>query len=528
MGKHTETAETDGGVKMAVYIFSLLKGYKPNGVDYAQGYRARVLRRLSCPAKYVFIDLPDRENIDFYRKTGIHTEQMLGMHSYLTGNHSFELSVKAEDKLQELKARLRITKTEYTENEIELYADGRMTAAILLDEEDKSFCYGVHYYSRLKLIRTEIYTGALLYANSYVTAQSSQGAYAKLARRTFYDLSGAVCFDQIFEDRKEWYIFPDGRCVSKQQLTVMFIQKLNLSEKDTVLVDRPSFFEFVQPLFQYGSRARIIPVLHSGHYYEKGEDPYGLYLNHEYHYWFRYSRKLYAMIVSTQEQKEDLIKKLQEYHCHVPDIKVIPAGGIDCLRRPEADRKPCSLITVSRIDQRKRIDWIIKSVVKAHQKNPDIFLDIYGVDVYGCLAGLKALVLERQAQSYIRFQGWADVTEIYKNYEVYITASQWETLGLSVMEAIGSGNAVIGLDVRYGNRLFIHPGENGYLIDFDRNSVEEDEEGLVEAISEKIVETFSDKKRLNRFHEKSYEISRCFFQTEIEKKWKELLEGTVQ
>ena len=39
---------------MAVYIFSLLKGYKPNGVDYAQGYRARILRNLSCPAKYVY------------------------------------------------------------------------------------------------------------------------------------------------------------------------------------------------------------------------------------------------------------------------------------------------------------------------------------------------------------------------------------------------------------------------------------------------------------------------------------------
>ena len=513
---------------MAVYIFSLLKGYKPNGVDYAQGYRARILRNLSCPAKYVFMDLPDRENISYYRKTGIHTEQMMGMHSYFTGNPSFELSVKAEDKLQELKKRLRITKTEYTENEIELYADGMMAAAILLDEEDRSFCYGVHYYSRLKLIRTEIYMGGEpLCANSYVTAHSSQGAYAKLARRTFYAPGGAVCFDQIFEDRKEWYLFPDGRCVSKQQLTVMFIQKLHLSEQDLVLVDRPSSFDYVQPLLQYGNGVRIIPVLHSGHYNEKGEDPYHLYLNSEYYGWFRYSDKLEAMTVSTQEQKAELMQKLQEYNCHVPDIKVIPAGGIDRLRRPETKRKPCSLLTVSRIDRWKKIDWIIKSVIKAHRKNPGIFLDIYGADVYGFLSELQTMVAEAQAQSYIRFQGWTDVTEIYKNYEVYLTASLRETLGLSVMEAIGSGNAVIGLDVRYGNRLFVRPGENGYLVDFDPAYVTGDDTELIEAMSEKIVDIFSDQERLNQFHETSYEIGRCFFQTEIEKKWKELLEGTM-
>ena len=52
--------------------------------------------------------------------------------------------------------------------------------------------------------------------------------------------------------------------------------------------------------------------------------------------------------------------------------------------------------------------------------------------------------------------GYADVTEIYKNYEVFITASLGETLGLTTLEAIGSGDAVIGLNVRYGNQVLIH------------------------------------------------------------------------
>ena len=49
------------------------------------------------------------------------------------------------------------------------------------------------------------------------------------------------------------------------------------------------------------------------------------------------------------------------------------------------------------------------------------------------------------------------MTEIYKNYEVYVSASLLETLGLSIMEAVGSGMALIGLNVKYGNQVFIHP-----------------------------------------------------------------------
>mgnify|MGYP002509176014 CR=1 FL=1 len=42
------------------------------------------------------------------------------------------------------------------------------------------------------------------------------------------------------------------------------------------------------------------------------------------------------------------------------------------------------------------------------------------------------------------------------------------------MEAIGSGTAVIGLNVKYGNRLFVHSEENGYLVDFDSSYVDND------------------------------------------------------
>ena len=231
------------------------------------------------------------------------------------------------------------------------------------------------------------------------------------------------------------------------------------------------------------------------------------------------------MVVSTQEQKEELIQKLQEYECIIPAIEVIPAGGIEYLRYPVNGRKPYSMLSVSRLDKRKKIEWIIKSVIKAHQVNQNISIDIFGKE-YGdgsYTRFLEDIISANDAQSYVRFMGWADVTEIYKNYEVFIATSLWETLGLTVMEAVGSGTAVIGLDVKYGNHLFIRPGKNGYLIGYDPKYIDNDDHKLSDTIAERIVDVFADDERLKRFHWNSYEIARGFSTQIIAEKWKRLL-----
>ncbi len=71
---------------MSVYIFTLMVGYVFSGVDSAQGYRARMLRGVSYPVKYIFTEPPTRRDIIRYGKIGIKSEQMLGMHQYCTDN----------------------------------------------------------------------------------------------------------------------------------------------------------------------------------------------------------------------------------------------------------------------------------------------------------------------------------------------------------------------------------------------------------------------------------------------------------
>ena len=56
--------------------------------------------------------------------------------------------------------------------------------------------------------------------------------------------------------------------------------------------------------------------------------------------------------------------------------------------------------------------------------------------------------------------------DVYPQYELYVTTSQWETFGLTLMEAVGAGLALVGFDARYGNPTFIKDGENGYLVPY--------------------------------------------------------------
>ena len=59
---------------MAIYVFSLLVGYAPNGVDYAQGYRASILRRFSDSVQYVFSEIHRRYDIHYNKRIAIGEE----------------------------------------------------------------------------------------------------------------------------------------------------------------------------------------------------------------------------------------------------------------------------------------------------------------------------------------------------------------------------------------------------------------------------------------------------------------------
>ena len=54
-----------------VYNFNLGIGWASSGVEYAQIYRARMLRNIGVEAKFVFTDMFPRENIEHMTKISV-------------------------------------------------------------------------------------------------------------------------------------------------------------------------------------------------------------------------------------------------------------------------------------------------------------------------------------------------------------------------------------------------------------------------------------------------------------------------
>ena len=179
------------------------------------------------------------------------------------------------------------------------------------------------------------------------------------------------------------------------------------------------------------------------------------------------------------------------------------------------------MITASRLAKEKHIDWLVKAVIEARKEIPELTFDIYGSGGEDSL--LRDIIATHQAEDYIQLKGHAELSQIYNQYEVYLTASTSEGFGLTLMEAIGSGLPLIGFDVPYGNQTFIEDGQNGYLIPSSSDHVEDQ---IKQAYAAKICQLYQEN-RLEAMRAHSYQIAEGFLTEEILEKWKKTVEEVL-
>lgn len=112
-----------------------------------------------------------------------------------------------------------------------------------------------------------------------------------------------------------------------------------------------------------------------------------------------------------------------------------------------------------------------------------------------------------------------EMHDVYETYDAYVSASQSEGFGLTLMEAVGSGLPIIGFDVRYGNQTFIDDGENGYRIPIHD---EMDQKEKITLLADRIVHMLTEDD-MEAFSEHSYEKAQAFLTKEVVKRWISLL-----
>lgn len=494
-----------------VYNFNLGIGWASSGVEYAQAYRAKLLRRIGQEARFVFTDMFPKDNIQHMTENiGFQDSEVIWLYTFFTNCRISPVTFTLKD-LEKTFGNRRFSgikengKVKYT-----FPGTNKYYVAYLVNDKERRV-HRVEMVSGGCLIRKDYYTYCRIYSEYYAPLDQK----AHLYHRRFFHEDGTVAYEEMIDNGAVMYQFPDRLLCSKEELVGYLVSRLNLTRKDVVLIDRTTGIG--QAIMQNAGAARIGIVIHADHFSEGGTDEEAILWNNYYEYAFSQRDHVRFYVASTDGQNRLLKQQFKKYMKAAPKVVTIPVGSLDELKVPKKARKKHTLITASRLAGEKHVDWIIDAVAAAREQVKDLSLDIYGKG--GEEGRLKEQIKRLHCEDYVHLCGQQNLQEIYQNYEAYVSGSTSEGFGLTLMEAVGSGLPIIGFDVRYGNPSFIDDGENGYLIPVN-DKMEKQER--IQKLSDCIIRLFTEAD-LEKFHAHSYDKAKEYMTKEVEKKWKNIL-----
>jgi alpha-1,3-mannosyltransferase len=174
----------------------------------------------------------------------------------------------------------------------------------------------------------------------------------------------------------------------------------------------------------------------------------------------------YDAILASSEQDFALFKS-KAPHARLIQNGVNVEKFISVVRKsaPSATR----WIYWGRLSRNKRFDNLIDYVRACRQSGLDIDLLIAGRDFDGLLPSIHAQIAEYGLADNIRVVGSLSDAELMAELEqrsVFITASEYEGFGLSVIEAMAAGLLVLCRDMAPLNG-FVENGKNGAFVSLD-------------------------------------------------------------
>ena len=491
-----------------IYNFNLGIGWASSGVEYAQVYRARMFRNIQADAKFVFCDMFPVENIEHMTKNiGFLDSEVIWLYQYFT---DFKIS-PVTYTLEELEATfsLKNYKKEIKGKICKYIFDGNNNFYnAYLVKENSNLVHRVEMVSHGCLYRKDYFTYGRLYSEYYAPLDNK----AHLYNRRFFNENGSIAYEEIIDDDRVMYKFKDKVLTCKEQFVGYMVERMALTSDDVVILDRTT--DIGQAVLMNCNDAKVGVIVHADHFSENETNDDTILWNNYYEYDFNMAKHVDFYVCATAAQRDLMLEQFKKYKGLEPNIYTIPVGSLAKLKYPASNRKPYSLITASRLASEKHVDWICKAVIKAHETYPELNLDIYG---YGSEENkIKKIIEENNASSYIRLMGQQDLSEVYQNYEAYISGSTSEGFGLTLMEAVGGGCPIVGFDVRYGNPTFIRHKQNGILIDLPK-----DEKEKIDALYKGILELF--KLDMDICHKVSYEVASSYLTKEVQQRWKKIV-----
>lgn len=169
-------------------------------------------------------------------------------------------------------------------------------------------------------------------------------------------------------------------------------------------------------------------------------------------------------LIYTSDQDEELFRK-------ITGKGVILRNGVDLapwapLGHPEGGR----WVTVGRVDTHKGLSNLVKTLAVVRDRDPHPFrAEVLGPEVVpGLVAGLERERDAAKLQDRLVFRGkvsQSELVEAVDRADLGLFPSEYESFGISVVEAMGAGVVPVLNDIR-AFRYFIDEGRNGFLTNY--------------------------------------------------------------
>ena len=169
-----------------------------------------------------------------------------------------------------------------------------------------------------------------------------------------------------------------------------------------------------------------------------------------------------------------------------------------------------TLISVCRFEDQKNPMLLLKIAHELDKRNFKYTFNIYG-------SGSLKLKMEKYIKKYSLsnvnlISGITNLEPYYLNSDLYIITSKFEGFPLTVIEATSLSIPIIWKEMKDPTKSIMKEDINGYIIDSNNPSL----------FADKIIEILSNKEKLKKLKETTYESSSIYEEKNIENKWKEL------
>jgi glycosyltransferase involved in cell wall biosynthesis len=176
-------------------------------------------------------------------------------------------------------------------------------------------------------------------------------------------------------------------------------------------------------------------------------------------------------------------------------MPIIPHGlverpdGEQVLRARRSEQRPYVVLFVGRLEPRKGIEYVLKTIPQVLEQVPDTCFVIVGQDSPTAPGGRlwqehfrqTCAIHHQQAVSFAGFVPGEELRRFYQHCDVFIAPSLYESFGLIHLEAMSWGAPVVAFRTAATPEVVIG-GETGILI----------EPGNVEGLAQAIVRLLSD------------------------------------